>query len=386
MRTTTLKTCLASLLLCSTLQAETKIIDHYRYQGTDTSTAVIEAVRQLAHEVARQLLPAGATPREQRARTIALQKAKDLAPRIVKYQVLDGPVVVPGGRVFVTIRAEVDTTAIRQLYQQALNAENSKPNFRILLLVSEEKRFINGTRERSDDSKIAATIADELRKAGWTVINATELEVIRKRQVDYSRLDGETARRVQTLAAERGADIVVHGHAKAEGPLVKTVAHTGGRVYHIWKADCTLHAVWADTAEQWFSVPAATEKRGEEVGGTAGAEEALIACGRVAAREFMNRIATIPMPDVVYLEVRRASFRQRWVLRRWLRQISGVESVADLGGRAKASLRFQIRTKMRPADLADELINQADADRDADFGLDIDQVYARSVIAKVIPR
>lgn len=386
MRIVALKLCVASVLLAGSLEAQTEVVERYRYQGTSLATVVTEAVRHVAQQIAERTLPAGATPREQRARTIALQQVKDQAARLVKYQVLQGPKEVLGGRVFVTIRAEVDTGAIRRLYDAALSGANSKPNFRILLLVSEQKRFINGVRERSDDSKIAATIADELRKAGWTVINATELEVIRKRQVDFSRLDGETAKLVQTLAAERGADIVVHGHAKAEGPLVKTVAHTGGRVYHIWKADCTLHAVWADTAEEWFSVPAATEKRGEEVGGTAGAEEALIACGRVAARGFMSRIATIPMPDVVYLEVRRARFRQRRVLRRWLRQISGVESVADLGGRSKAGLKFEVHTTMRPADLADALLDAADADKDADFGLDIDQAYARSVIAKVIPR
>lgn len=386
MRSAALELCIASLLLAGSLQAQTEVVERYRYQGTSIATVETEAIQHVAQEVAERTLPAGATPREQRARTIALQRVKEQAARLVKYRVLEGPIERLGGRVFVTIRAEVDTGAIRRLYDAALSGTNSKPNFRILLLVSEQKRFINGVRERSDDSKIAATIADELRKAGWTVINATELEVIRKRQVDFSRLDGETAKLVQTLAAERGADIVVHGHAKAEGPLVKTVAHTGGRVYHIWKADCTLHAVWADTAEEWFSVPAATEKRGEEVGGTAGAEEALIACGRVAARGFMNRIATIPMPDVVYVEVRRASFRQRRVLRRWLRQISGVESVADLGGRSRAGLRFEIRTKLRPADLADALLDAADADRDADFGLDVEQLYARSIIAKVIPR
>ncbi len=375
----------SAVLLAGPLLAQTQVIERYRYQGTSTATAASEAARKVALEVAERVLPAGTTPREKRARSTALQQVGSRAARLVRYQVLEGPTEALGGRVFVTIRAEVDTAAIRQLYDEALSGANTKPDFRILLLVSEQKRFINGARERSDDSKIAATITDELRKAGWTVINGTELAEIRNRQIDFARLDGETAKVVQTLAAERGADIVVHGHAKAEGPLTKRIARTG-RVYHIWKADCTLHVVWADTAEEWFSVPAATSKRGEEVGGTAGAEEALIACGTVAARGFMSRIATIPMPDKVYLEVRRARFRQRRVLRRWLRQIAGVESVADLGGRSEAGLRFEIRTRMRPADLADALLDAADADKNADFGLDIDQVYARSIIATVSAR
>lgn len=186
---------------------------------------------------------------------------------------------------------------------------------------------------------------------------------------------------------------------RSDAPPNEDARHSGAGE---WKVAPALHVVWADTLEEWFTLPVPTSqqfwskeraphRKGKPSDPSArppplpSAEslsdtDAMIACGRQAARELLRRVDSNP-PEKVYLVVERASFSKNVTLRRWLSRIDGIESVADIGGPAARSQRLEIRTKLRAAELAEALANVCQADRDADFALDVQRVYARSVIA-----
>ncbi len=340
--------------------ADDIVFERFEHKSSRLENVVDEALLAAVEKACDELMPAGGSADERRAAVRARSQAVTRAKQLVQYELLDGPRARPGAPGYVVMRAVVDRAALLNLYEAAKAKAADAPRYKVMVLISEQTRFIRpeptfASWERSPQSKVAVAIASKLTDAGWDVVDGEQFEEIRKRQIDFSRLAGEDARIVQRIAAEQGAQIIVRGHAKAEGPNVRRIAATG-RIHHFWSVDVTLSVCWSDTAIELFSIPLPDGEReaAHEVGGGAGAARALEKAGRTVAQEFLDRMASVAPRQELAVRIHGVDdFAQETEITDWVKSIGGVDSVYSefISG----MLLMQVRTGLTASEFASAL-------------------------------
>lgn len=290
-----------------------------------------EARRAVLDEFGQEWLAQPGTPAERRARCAALEIARRTPGEYVTLQIKHGPFVRPGTRGYVSARAEVRLGALRQLVARRLKSAKPAPRYKVLVLISEYKvvgvpRYV---RERNEISKAATAIEGVLAQAGWTVVNERQLEVIRERDLDYAHLDQDSERLIARIAKEQGAEIIIRGSVKVEGPRTRIL---DGQQMHYFSADLTIVATWADTGDVLFTVPKPTDQRtsGTREAGLNGAERTLEIVAEDVAEYCARQLSLLDSRSGLSITVKNVeSLDQEIQIRRWIQSIAGAEGVGE---------------------------------------------------------
>ena len=302
---------------------------------------------------------------DRRARQQALEAARATPGEYVSLQVKHGPFVRPGTHGYVSARAEVRSDALERLYAAKQRQARSAPRHKVLVLINEEKvvgvpRYV---RERNEISKATTAIQGALAASGWTVIDGQQFEVIRERNLDYARLGQTGEQLIARIAKEQGAQIIIRGSVKAEGPRQRQL---GGQMVQFFSVDCALKAVWADTGAVIFTIsePPGQRTAGTREAGLNGAERALEQVsehlGELCRRQFAN-ITSAQELSVIIKHVE--SLEQEVQVRKWCNAVTGADAVrgAEFSG---TRLILTIESDLSAYDFAvrlSDISNQGDA-------------------------
>lgn len=363
------------------------VIDPFEHKSPNGPDSVLgEALPEAAEALLKKAFP---NPEHPRGFKMAVEAARKAPKEYVKYEILDGPRARIGAPGYVVLRVEAERAKLKALVDQHATKAQSAPVQKILLVFTEEKRIITGGAasaawEYNKPSKVMVAIEAALLANDFRVVNGEQLEIIRERKINAMELSGEDQRHIQEFAADQGAEIIVFGHVKAEGPLTRRIARTG-RVYNFWKvASATARAVWTDTGEGIFSIPYPDGAReaAEEIGGTTGAEIAFEKAGQTLAAEFVKLAATkMERRAELEVEIRGLDLRKTRTVMDWMRSIPGVKGVSRRG---TGIGRFSVKTSLSPIDFGFALLEKAD-EAGGEFTLKDEQIGGSTLELKVVP-
>ncbi len=309
------------------------VFNDFEFKGDELPSAVQQALEQIVTSAVEQVVPEPGESTERAARAQTLLRARGRAAELVTYALLDGPRARPGSPAYLRMRATVSRVAIRDIHRAVLAEVRGAFRPTILVIISEEHRRqreepVHVSWEIRPDSKAAAAIESTLTNNGMRVVNGNQLDDIRAKQDELARLRREDLTAIRALALRHKADIIVYGHAKANGPAEKRIDGTGDRIYFSWLADVTVSAVWSDTGETLFTIPLPDGRREamhEER--DAGSVRALEEAGRAVAEEFLERMLRPPRRERLHVQISGvADLETEDSLDRFIRSIEGVEA------------------------------------------------------------
>jgi hypothetical protein len=300
---------------------------------------------------------------DRRAREQAMAEARRDSQSYVALTIRQGPSVRVGTPGYVSARAEVRLDDLQRLYRRKLARSRRTPHYKVLVLISEYKvvgvpRYV---RERNDVSRVATAIGNELTEAGWTVMDERQLEVIRERKLDYAHLDQADEKLIARIAKEQGAQIIITGSVKAEGPRTTSVA---GRTGYVFSVDCAINACWTDTGVRIFGIsePPGQRTKGTIEAGLNGAERAIETVAEGLAQECRRRFARLSESDELHVVVHGIDALQKEIqVRKWFKAVAGADSIRSdefSGGR----LRLTIETRLSAFEFAAEVCEASKKD------------------------
>jgi hypothetical protein len=235
------------------------------------------------------------------------------------------------------------------------------------------------------DSKVARAIEMALISAGFEVVNGNQLEEIKRRKVDFSKLEGEDAKIIQRIAADQWCEVIVHGHAKADGPREKLIDLGGGerRRYYMWAANFSGAATCTDNARTIKAFKLTGPERGSEIKHV-GAELAMDALADEVGERFMQGFNPCDCRGTIELTIKDVKdLGQANQIRKWLEAIGGVDVLQPRisGGLFTARLK----TEIAPMDIAEKLMKIA-IDTENGYRLELTEGSGMSTLAgRIVP-
>lgn len=355
----------------------------------NSAEAVLKTAReQAAREAVQRIAPPPAGKEEQVAHERLLTAAQQQAERLVRVTPLDGPREKIGAPWYVKIKAEVDRAELEKLRGGEQQTVRDEPPPTIMVVISREEH----RRERPEpfhilweirpDSKVAAAVESVLVQAGYPVKNATQFLANQDRKVDFAKLDGDSLKIIQGLAAEQGADLILHIHAKADGPNPQRLEGSDD-VWYRWHSDATARLLWADTAEYVCSIPVTDGGDGLDQTRDGGAEEALGRAGEKIAREVVKHLTAAPRRAEIKVDVLNVKkIAQGRAVLEWIKRVPGVDGARDQ--MARQVMYVRVKTKMGVRELAEALETWRDPASEQE--LVVDEFRANTVRMKLVPK
>ena len=379
---------LAMLTIASASAQDKYAKERFVLKGDSLATAEQDVVREFAQEAVGELLPKPRTPREKSAFAGTLSEALRRANELVTYTIIDGPRERPGAPGYIVIRAEVSRADIETIYQAAMQSAKTERKYKVMVVMSEEHRKqriepIHTSWEIRPDSKVASAIERELIEAGYAVINGHQFAEIRQRKHDFSKLDGDDQKILQRIAANQGADIILHGNTKVDGPDARPLKGLDD-IWYYWHADVTGSAYWVDTAQTIcvIAFPDGPRERGHRVR-DAGTALALEAAGQTVARQFIAEFKPGESRGEIQVSVLNVTeFEQSLRIEEWLESVAGSGAVhADWNN---PNMEASLQTELSAKELAKGL-HKIGRDPDGIYRLKIEKISINTIKAKIVP-
>ena len=354
---------LGSPFLAARVAAQEQIECDLRVEARSGREDALSALKReaIARALSQISFPTSDTPHRQDClkKRLAILAQNDPAALVEMTNIETGEHEVRGW--WASGHAKVSVTALRDRLE-AIRKALDRPQPRVLVLVCERVEYTwpwgpPPFRDNEIGSMIARQAEAALLSAGYEVVDSSQLDVLRKKKLDFSQLAHDDEKTLLGLARDQGAELLVLGRADVTGPRLSRASPQ--KPLYMWETKPKISVCWADTARK-ASVPIAErdfEHGGSLFDGPAGARQALDRAGErigeLIVVDLLRRDIGGGAAREVTVTVLDANAHEAELIEQCVRGLEGVNNVSSR--KTRQGLELRVMTARSTFDLVREL-------------------------------